>query len=91
MEKSSHTLLPTSPMLYAVISDPTIVDKPDITSYQPHVHGRCDLPALIPLQMNAISVEVDCYLDTGSLRLTDRGVFIVLREAGAVIAALRSQ
>ncbi|XP_010261798.1 PREDICTED: inter alpha-trypsin inhibitor, heavy chain 4-like [Nelumbo nucifera] len=64
MEKSSHTLLPTSPMLYAVISDPAIVDNPDIPSYQPHVHGRCDPPALIPLQMNAISVEVDCYLDT---------------------------
>ncbi|KAL0410406.1 UNVERIFIED_CONTAM: hypothetical protein Slati_3630300 [Sesamum latifolium] len=34
--------LPTSPMLYAVISDPAIVDNPDRPSYQPHVHGRCD-------------------------------------------------
>ncbi|KAI3447228.1 hypothetical protein Pfo_003893 [Paulownia fortunei] len=65
MERSAgHSYLPTSPMLYAVIAKPAIVDNPDIPSYQPHVHGRCDPPALIPLQMNGISLEVDCYLDT---------------------------
>lgn len=51
-------------MVYAVIHDPGIVDNPDIASYQPHVYGRCDPPALIPLQMNAIEMEIDCYLDT---------------------------
>ncbi|KAG8367134.1 hypothetical protein BUALT_Bualt16G0041100 [Buddleja alternifolia] len=60
MERS---YLPNSPMVYAVIADPTIVDNPDMPSYQPHVHGRCDPPALVPLQMNAISLAVDCYLD----------------------------
>lgn len=56
--------LPSSPMLYAVITDPAIVDNPDMPSYQPHVHGRCDPPALIPLQMNGVSLDVECYLDT---------------------------
>ncbi|KAJ9537367.1 hypothetical protein OSB04_030100 [Centaurea solstitialis] len=55
---------PTAPMVYAVISDPGIVDNPDIRSYQPHVFGRCNPPALIPLQMHGISMKVDCYLDT---------------------------
>ncbi|XP_060187152.1 uncharacterized protein LOC132616626 [Lycium barbarum] len=60
---ASSSYLPESVMCYAVINDPGIVDNPDIPSYQPHVHGRCDPPALIPLQMNGISVEADCYLD----------------------------
>ncbi|KAL0697918.1 hypothetical protein Bca4012_054040 [Brassica carinata] len=66
MERSSaaQAYLPSSPMVYAVIPDPGIVDNPDLPSYQPHVHGRCDPPALIPLQMNAIELHVDCYLDT---------------------------
>lgn len=67
MERSTdgHSyLLPTSPMLYAAITDPKIVDNPDMPSYQPYVHGRCDPPALIPLQMNGISLEVDCFLET---------------------------
>ncbi|KAK9274868.1 hypothetical protein L1049_022122 [Liquidambar formosana] len=64
MDKSLQSYLPTAPMVYAVISDPAIVDNPDIPSYQPHVHGRCDPPALIPLQMNGITLEVYCYLDT---------------------------
>nr|GEU55490.1 hypothetical protein [Tanacetum cinerariifolium] len=64
MEKTaSRAMYPTSPMVYAVIGNPGIVDNPDMPSYQPHVHGRCDPPALIPLQMNGISFEIDCYLD----------------------------
>jgi hypothetical protein len=64
MVKSNTAFLPTSPMVYAVIHDPSIVDNPDIPSYQPHVHGRCDPPALIPLQMiNSVDCKVDCYLD----------------------------
>lgn len=65
MERATgYSYVPNSPMLYAVITDPAIVDNPDMPSYQPHVHGRCDPPALIPLQMNKVSLEVDCYLDT---------------------------
>ncbi|XP_010273855.1 PREDICTED: uncharacterized protein LOC104609280 isoform X3 [Nelumbo nucifera] len=65
MDKSLHqTYLPTAPMVYAVVSDPAIVDNPDLPSYQPYVHGKCDPPALIPLQMNGIAVEADCYLGT---------------------------
>ncbi|XP_052182839.1 uncharacterized protein LOC127795290 [Diospyros lotus] len=56
--------LPTAPMVYAVVSDPSIVDNPDVPSYQPYVHGRCDPPALVPLHMHAIAMEVDCFLDT---------------------------
>ncbi|KAL8208464.1 hypothetical protein R6Q57_007876 [Mikania cordata] len=64
MDKATRSLYPTSPMVYAVIYNPAIVDNPDMPSYQPHVHGRCNPPALIPLQMNEISFEVDCCLDT---------------------------
>ena len=70
MEKSSQAYLPTALMVYAVIPDPVVVDNPDIPSYQPHVHGRCDPPALIPLQMNGIVVEVDCVLDTAFVKMS---------------------
>ncbi|GAA0169444.1 hypothetical protein LIER_23932 [Lithospermum erythrorhizon] len=64
MEKSVQSLLPSAPMVFAVIDDPRIVDNPDVPSYQPHVHGRCQPSALIPLQMNGVTLEVDCFLDT---------------------------
>lgn len=70
MDKSNKSYLPTAPMIYAVIPDPSVVDNPDIPSYQPHVHGRCDPPALIPLQMNAISIQAHCYLDTAFLTIS---------------------
>ena len=72
MERSSTSQahLPSAPMVYAVIPDPGIVDNPDLPSYQPHVHGRCNPPALIPLQMNAIELHVDCYLDTALVTVT---------------------
>ncbi|KAH7859646.1 hypothetical protein Vadar_003741 [Vaccinium darrowii] len=28
------------------------------------MHDRCNPPALIPLQMNGVVLEADCYLDT---------------------------
>ncbi|XP_039030281.1 uncharacterized protein LOC120164685 isoform X1 [Hibiscus syriacus] len=64
MERSPNWYLPSAPIVYAVISDPMIVDNPDIPSYQPYVHGMYDRPALIPLQMMGINLEVDCYFDT---------------------------
>ncbi|XP_074339508.1 uncharacterized protein LOC141677462 isoform X2 [Apium graveolens] len=67
---SQSKLLPTALTVYAVISDPVIVDNPDIPSYQPHVHGRCDPPALIPLQMNGVEVEVECVLDTAVVKMS---------------------
>lgn len=70
MIKSSQSLLPTALTVYAVISDPVIVDNPDIPSYQPHVHGRCDPPALIPLQMNGVEVEVECVMDTAVVKMS---------------------
>lgn len=70
MEKSSQSYLPSAPMVYSVIPDPAVVDNPDIPSYQPHVHGRCDPPALIPLQMNSVSLEADCVFDTAFVTLT---------------------
>ncbi|WOL03906.1 inter-alpha-trypsin inhibitor heavy chain H3-like [Canna indica] len=72
MERSADSLLPTAPMVYAVISDPAIVDNPDIPSYQPHVYGRCDPPVLIPLQMGEIGLEVDCLLDTAFVAVRGR-------------------
>jgi hypothetical protein len=70
MDKSPVAYLPTAPMVYAVISNPAIVDNPDIPSYQPHVHGRCDPPALIPLQMTRIELEADSYLDTAFVKIS---------------------
>ncbi|XP_066390656.1 uncharacterized protein [Miscanthus floridulus] len=53
-------LLPSAPMAYAVVVDPAAVDSPDVPSYQPHVYGRLDPPALIPLQMREVDLRVDC-------------------------------
>ncbi|CAN1136180.1 hypothetical protein LINPERHAP1_LOCUS12750 [Linum perenne] len=100
MDKSDiDAFLPTSPMVYAVITNPGIVDNPDIPSYQPHVHGRCDPPALIPLQMNRIDLQVDCFFDrifvqiTGSWRVhcvmgsknCDCRIVIPMGEQGSIL------
>lgn len=61
---------PSAPMVYAVIADPSTVDNPDICSYQPYVYGRCDPPALVPLHMHGIAMEVECYLDTAFVSVT---------------------
>ncbi|XP_020587366.1 uncharacterized protein LOC110029423 [Phalaenopsis equestris] len=72
MESSPASLLPSAPMIYAVISDPAIVDNPDFPSYQPHVYGRCHPPALIPLQMKEIAMEVDSYLEMAFVSIQGR-------------------
>lgn len=64
--------LPSAPMVYAVISDPRFVDNPDFPSYQPHVYGRCDPPALIPLQMSGVDLEVNCYGDTAFVQVSGK-------------------
>ncbi|MBA0731888.1 hypothetical protein Gogos_016010 [Gossypium gossypioides] len=64
--------LPSAPMVYAVISDPGYVDNPDFPSYQPHVYGRCDPPALIPLQMSGVDLEVNCYGDTAFVQISGK-------------------
>ncbi|KAA0059388.1 von Willebrand factor A domain-containing protein 5A isoform X2 [Cucumis melo var. makuwa] len=64
MSRVSEDYLPRAPMVYAVIPEPTIVDNPDVPSYQPYVHGRCVPPALIPLHMNGVSMEINCCFDT---------------------------
>ncbi|KAK1358525.1 Inter-alpha-trypsin inhibitor heavy chain [Heracleum sosnowskyi] len=70
MERSSETWLPKAPMVYAEISEPGIVDNPDIPSYQPYVYGLCEPPALIPLHMHGVEMEVDCYLDTAFISVS---------------------
>ncbi|KAG6520412.1 hypothetical protein ZIOFF_017462 [Zingiber officinale] len=72
MERKADSFLPSAPMVYAVISDPRIVDNPDIPSYQPHVYGRCDPPALIPLHMGDIGMEIDCLLDSAFVSVHGR-------------------
>uniref|UniRef100_A0A803NYC0 VWFA domain-containing protein n=2 Tax=Cannabis sativa TaxID=3483 RepID=A0A803NYC0_CANSA len=67
MTKSSPAMdeyLPTAPTVYAVVPEPAIVDNPDVPSYQPYVHGRCVPPALVPLHMHGITMEIDTFLDT---------------------------
>ncbi|GLT98803.1 hypothetical protein SLE2022_162830 [Rubroshorea leprosula] len=70
MERSVQSYLPTAPIIYAVIDNPGIVDNPDMPSYQPYVHGRYNPPALIPLKMNSIELDVDCHLDTAFVRVS---------------------
>ncbi|XP_057950110.1 uncharacterized protein LOC131145071 [Malania oleifera] len=67
--KSREMYLPAARMVYVAVLEPSIVDNPDIPSYQPYVHGRCDPPALIPLHMHEIAMEVDCYMDTAFVTL----------------------
>ena len=62
--------LPEAPMVYAAVSDPAIVDNPDIPSYQPYVYGLCEPPALIPLHMHGVALEVESYLDTAFVTVT---------------------
>ncbi|KAI3455638.1 hypothetical protein Pfo_012301 [Paulownia fortunei] len=64
MTPDAECYLPSALMVYAEINDPAVVDNPDVPSYQPYVHGRCEPPVLIPLHMHGVSMEVDCYLDT---------------------------
>ncbi|XWS20054.1 hypothetical protein CRYUN_Cryun31cG0068500 [Craigia yunnanensis] len=60
---STESYIPTAVMAYAVVPEPAVVDNPNVPSYQPYVHGRCDPPALIPLHMHEVSMEVDCCMD----------------------------
>ncbi|KAD4585036.1 hypothetical protein E3N88_22637 [Mikania micrantha] len=90
---------PTAPMVYAVITEPVVVDNPDIRSYQPYDYGRCDPPALIPLHMLGVTLKVDCYLDTAvvtvdgdwrvhcltSSALCDLRIAIPMGEQGSVL------
>ncbi|TYJ17920.1 hypothetical protein E1A91_A09G086700v1 [Gossypium mustelinum] len=64
LSSTESCYLPTAVMAYAVVSEPSVVDNPDVPSYQPYVHGRCEPPALIPLHMHEVSMEVDCWMDT---------------------------
>ncbi|XP_073295862.1 uncharacterized protein [Primulina huaijiensis] len=63
MMAEPETYLPKAVMMYAEIYDPSVVDNPNVPSYQPYVHGRCEPPALIPLHMHGMSMKVDCHLD----------------------------
>jgi hypothetical protein len=45
-------------MAYTIVIDPGTVDSPDVPAYRPHVHGRLDPPALIPLQMQEVDLHV---------------------------------
>ncbi|VVA95058.1 unnamed protein product [Arabis nemorensis] len=69
---SPENFLPTAITAYASITDPVAVDNPDVPSYQPYVHARCDPSALVPLQMLGIEMRVDCWLDTAFVSVTGR-------------------
>ncbi|XP_048428511.1 uncharacterized protein LOC103936358 [Pyrus x bretschneideri] len=70
MTRSSKSFLPEAPMVYAVVTNPEIVENPDIPSYQPYVHGLCQPPALIPLHMHGMAMEIEVYLDTAFVTLS---------------------
>ncbi|XP_065868993.1 uncharacterized protein [Euphorbia lathyris] len=73
MSKSKQeNYLPTAAMVYAVVSEPEAVDNPDVPSYQPYVHGRCQPPALIPLHMYGVGMEVDCCLDYANVSFSGK-------------------
>ncbi|KAL2964510.1 hypothetical protein AAZX31_16G008300 [Glycine max] len=72
LSKSPEGYLPTAPMCYAVISDPEKVENPDIRSYQPYVLGQCEPPALIPLELHGVGMEVECSLDTAFVTVSGK-------------------
>ncbi|KAF2323587.1 hypothetical protein GH714_036242 [Hevea brasiliensis] len=72
MSKSSESLLPLAVMVYAVVPEPEAVDNPDVPSYQPYVHGRCDPPAFIPLHMHGVAMEVECCLDHANVSFSGK-------------------
>jgi hypothetical protein len=59
-------------MAYAIIVDSGAVDSPDVPAYQPHVYGRLDLPALIPLQMREVDLHVDVTVTRAKVTLRTR-------------------
>jgi hypothetical protein len=69
---AAASLLPVAPMAYAVVTDPAAVDSPDVPSYQPHVYGRLNPPALIPLQMREVDLRVDCAAGCATAEVTLR-------------------
>lgn len=71
-DSSPENFLPTAITAYASITDPVAVDNPDVPSYQPYVHARCDPSALVPLQMLGIEMRVDSWLDTAFINVTGR-------------------
>ncbi|KAL5198684.1 hypothetical protein ABZP36_002196 [Zizania latifolia] len=71
-DAAAAMLLPSAPMAYAVVSDPSAVDTPDVPSYQPYVYGRLDPPALIPMQMKEVDLAVNCALDEAAVTLRVR-------------------
>uniref|UniRef100_A0A1J3CYW8 von Willebrand factor A domain-containing protein n=1 Tax=Noccaea caerulescens TaxID=107243 RepID=A0A1J3CYW8_NOCCA len=71
-DSSPENFFPTAITAYASITDPVAVDNPDVPSYQPYVHARCDPSALVPLQMLGIEMRVDSWLDTAFVTVTGR-------------------
>ncbi|XP_010471276.1 PREDICTED: inter alpha-trypsin inhibitor, heavy chain 4-like [Camelina sativa] len=69
---SPDNFLPTAITAYASITDPVAVDNPEVPSYQPYVHARCDPSALVPLQMLGVEMRVDCWLDTAFVSISGR-------------------
>ncbi|KAL9350572.1 hypothetical protein Peur_057827 [Populus x canadensis] len=64
----AESYFPTAVMAYGVVSEPELVENPDVPSYQPYVHGRCEPPALIPLHMHGVvTMEIDCCFDHANI------------------------
>ncbi|GAV61430.1 VWA_3 domain-containing protein [Cephalotus follicularis] len=72
MTRSSESYIPAAVTVYAMVPDPGLVDNPDVPSYQPYVHGKCEPAALIPLHMYGVGVEVECWLDFASVTVSGR-------------------
>ncbi|GLT41848.1 hypothetical protein SLA2020_158820 [Shorea laevis] len=71
MSKSApESYLPTALMVYAVVEEPAVMYNPDVPSFQQSVHVRFDRPALIPLHMHEVCMEVDCCMDTAFVTVT---------------------
>ncbi|KAL5822344.1 hypothetical protein ACOSQ3_020252 [Xanthoceras sorbifolium] len=72
MTRKPERYLPEAVSVYAVVEEPEAVDNPDVPSYQPYVHGKCEPPALIPLHMHGVEVEVDCCMDNAVVAVVGR-------------------
>ncbi|GKV09798.1 hypothetical protein SLEP1_g21241 [Rubroshorea leprosula] len=71
MSKSApESYLPTAVMVYAVVEEPAVMYNPDVPGFQQSVRVRFDRPALIPLHLHEVCMEVDCCMDTAFVTVT---------------------
>jgi hypothetical protein len=59
--------LPTSPMVYAIITDMNVFGNPKVVDEQHHQYpsDAPPLPALVPLTLEKMKLNIECHISTG--------------------------